>query len=66
MNVIIDNISVPKTIEEFDEILLRTVSYMHENNITYYWNKWQEEQERSFEEFLNWVIEKEKNSLPND
>lgn len=66
MNVIIDKISVPKTIEEFDEILLRTVSYMHENNITYYWNKWQEEQERSFEEFLNWVIEKEKNSLPND
>jgi len=66
MNVIIDKMSVPKTIEEFDEILLRTVSYMHENNITYYWNKWQEEQERSFEEFLNWVIEKEKNSLPND
>jgi len=66
MNVIIDKMSVPKTIEEFDEILLRTVSYMHENNITYYWNKWQEEQDCSFEEFLNWVIEKEKNSLPND
>jgi len=66
MNVITDKTAVPETIEEFDEVLLNSVTYMHENNITYYWNKWQEGKTTDFNEFLNWVIEKEKSSLPND
>lgn len=53
-------ISIPTTLEEFDEALLQAVPYMHESDINHYWNIWQETQPRDWADFLNWVIEEEK------